>query len=51
MVFLDITQRKQAEAQLTSHTQLRNLSARLESIREEEGSSSPVRSMTIWAKR
>jgi PAS domain S-box-containing protein len=37
VIFLDITQRKQAEAQLkSSHTQLRNLTARLESVREEE---------------
>lgn len=37
VVFLDITDRKLAEQQLTaSHDQLRNLSARLESVREEE---------------
>ncbi len=37
VVFLDITERKQAEQQLTlSHDQLRNLSARLELVREEE---------------
>lgn len=37
VIFLDITQRKQAEQQLTlSHSQLRNLTARLESVREEE---------------
>lgn len=37
VVFLDITERKQAEAQLkSSYTQLRNLTARLESVREEE---------------
>ncbi|MCC2641169.1 MAG: putative Hybrid sensor histidine kinase, partial [Nitrospira sp.] len=37
VIFLDITQRKQAEAHLrASHTQLRNLTARLESVREEE---------------
>ncbi len=37
VVFLDITDRKRAEQQLTaSHDQLRNLSARLESVREEE---------------
>jgi PAS domain S-box-containing protein len=37
VVFLDITERKRAEQQLTlSHDQLRNLSARLELVREEE---------------
>jgi len=37
VVFLDITERKRAEQQLTlSHEQLRNLSARLELVREEE---------------
>ncbi|MGB2723469.1 MAG: PAS domain S-box protein, partial [Nitrospira sp.] len=37
VVFLDITARKRAEQQLTfSHDQLRKLSARLESVREEE---------------
>ena len=37
VVFLDISERKQAEAQLkTSYTQLRKLTARLESVREEE---------------
>lgn len=37
VVFLDITERKRAEAQLrTSYTKLRNLTARLESVREEE---------------
>ncbi len=37
VVFLDITARKRAEQQLTtSHDQLRNLTARLESVREEE---------------
>ena len=37
VVFLDITERKQAEAQLkASYTQLRNLTGRLESVREEE---------------
>lgn len=37
VVFLDITDRKRAEQQLTlSHEQLRNLSARLELVREEE---------------
>jgi PAS domain S-box-containing protein len=37
VIFLDITQRKRAEQQLTSsHDQLRNLTARLESVREEE---------------
>lgn len=37
VVFLDITERKRAEQQLTlSHDQLRKLTARLESVREEE---------------
>ncbi|MGC3976388.1 MAG: PAS domain S-box protein [Nitrospira sp.] len=37
VVFLDITDRKRAEQQLTSsHDQLRKLTARLESVREEE---------------
>ena len=37
VVFLDITDRKRAEQQLTaSHAQLRKLTARLESVREEE---------------
>ena len=37
VVFLDITDRKRAEQQLTaSHDQLRMLTARLESVREEE---------------
>lgn len=37
VVFVDITERKRAEHQLTlSHDRLRNLSARLELIREEE---------------
>ncbi|MCS6318741.1 MAG: PAS domain S-box protein [Nitrospira sp.] len=37
VVFLDITERKRAEQQLTfSHNQLRKLTARLESVREEE---------------
>lgn len=37
VVFVDITERKRAEQQLTlSHDQLRNLSARLELVREEE---------------
>ena len=37
VVFLDITARKRAEQQLTtSHDQLRKLTARLESVREEE---------------
>jgi PAS domain S-box-containing protein len=37
VVFLDITDRKRAEQQLTvSHDQLRSLTARLESVREEE---------------
>ncbi|MBS0170189.1 MAG: PAS domain S-box protein [Nitrospira sp.] len=37
VVFVDITERKRAEQQLTlSHDRLRNLSARLELVREEE---------------
>lgn len=37
VIFFDITQRKHADAQLkSSHTQLRNLTARMESVREEE---------------
>lgn len=37
VIFLDVTQRKRAEQQLTfSHDQLRKLTARLESVREEE---------------
>ena len=37
VVFLDTTARKRAEQQLTlSHDQLRKLTARLESVREEE---------------